>query len=139
MSIENVRPCDIINQGVTPDILLINTPATYQQGIIPDDEEPSFGMLRVAVAIEKAGFTAAYLDAHRRQMQLSEIDDVLYRLRPHSVGINPTSVNVPEAQEIAELCAQRGIPVILGGVHASLNPHAALNNFPMAKAATKGR
>lgn len=139
MSIEHVRPRGIINSE-HPDILLINVPATFQQGIIPDDEEPPFGMLRIAVASEKNGYKPALLDAHRARLNPSEIDDVLYGLKPRSVGINPTSVNVPEAQEIAELCANRGIPLILGGVHATLDPFTALKrDFPMARAVVKGK
>lgn len=138
MSIEHVRPLEAINSE-QPDILLINIPATFQQGIIPDDEEPPFGMLRIAVASEKHGYKPALLDAHRAKLTLPEIDDVLYGLKPKTVGINPTSVNVTEAQEIAELCAYRGIPLILGGVHATLNPFTALKDFPMALAVVKGK
>ena len=72
-------------------------------------------MLRIAVSSEKHGKKAALLDAHREKLNPSEIEDVLYGLKPKSLGINPTSVNVTEAQEIAELCAHRGIPLILGG------------------------
>ena len=139
MSIEHIRPREIINLG-QPDTLLINVPATFQQGIIPDDEEPPFGMLRIAVASEEYGYKPALLDAHRGKLTPSEIDDVLYGLKPKSVGINPTSVNVPEAQEIAELCAHHGIPLILGGVHATLDPFTALKeDFPMALAVVKGK
>lgn len=59
MSIEHVRPREIINSE-HPDILLINVPATFQQGIIPDDEEPPFGMLRIAVASEKTVINQHY-------------------------------------------------------------------------------
>lgn len=138
--LEKVKPSSVVKSGQSPDVLLINTPATYQQGIISDDEEPSFGLLRLAVATEQKGFVPAYLDAHKSRLSLNQIDDILYDLKPRSVGINPTSVNVPEAQEIAELCAQKGIPVIVGGVHTSLDPHRTLEvDFPMAKVAVKGK
>lgn len=138
MSIERVRPLEVVKQK-QPDILLINIPASFNQGIIPDDDEPPFGLLRIAVASEKHGYNPALLDAHRGKLPLSDIDDVLYGLNPKTVGINPTSVNVTEAQEIAELCARRGIPLILGGVNATLDPFTALKDFPMALAAVRGK
>jgi len=140
MNPERVRPLTVARSRTPPDILLINTPASFEQGIIPDDDEPSFGLLRIATAVETIGLMPAYLDAHRHKMGLPEIDDILFDLKPRSVGINPTSVNVSEAQEIAELCANRGIPVIIGGVHSTLDPQKALTiDFPMAKAAVRGR
>lgn len=139
MAIEHIRPREPGNSE-RPDILLINVPATFQQGIIPDEEQPPFGMLRVAVASEKYGYKPKLLDAHRAKLKPADIDDVLYGLRPKAVGINPTSVNVPEAQEIAELCAQRDISLVLGGVHATLDPFTALEkDFPMAQAVVKGK
>lgn len=140
MSIEHVRPREIIDEEKSPDILLINVPAAFQQGIIPEDEEPPFGLLRIAAAAEYHEYRPALLDAHRGKLHLSEIDDILYGLKPKSVGINPTSVNVEAAQEIAELCAERGMPLIIGGVHATLNPFSALEkDFPMAHAVIKGK
>lgn len=138
--LERVRPLSTALSGKNPNLLLINVPATYKQGVILEDEEPAFGLLRLAAVAEQMGYIPAYLDAHRSKMPLTDIDDVLYDLNPDSVGINPTSVNVPEAQEIAELCAKRNIPIIIGGVHASLDPYKTLEvDFPMAKVAVKGK
>lgn len=140
MSLEKVRPREILNNVERPNVLLINVPATFQQGIIPDDEEPPFGLLRIAVVLEKHGYKSALVDAHRAKLSLTEIDDILYGLKPRLVGINPTSVNVSEAREIAELCGRRSIPLIIGGVHATLGPFTALErDFPMALATVKGR
>ena len=122
------------------DLLLINVPATYEQGIIPDDEEPPFGLMRVATYAESQGHKVAIMDAHGHRLQPTEVDEILYDLKPRTVGLNPTSVNVPETQEIAEICARRGIPLIIGGVHATLDPLTALTkDFPMAYAAVRGR
>lgn len=115
MTIEHIRPREAIGFSQPPDILLINVPATFQQGFIPDDEEPPFGLIRIAEVCETHGFRPTLLDAHRSKLVPSEVDDILYGLKPRSVGINSTSVNIPEAQEIAELCVKRGIPLIVGG------------------------
>jgi len=120
------------------DILLINVPSSFQQGIIPDDDEPPFGLLRIVVTSKKDGFSPNILDAHRGKLNPSEIDDFLYGLKPKFVGINPTSVNIPEAQEIAEMAAIRGIPIIIGGVHATLSPQQAFKDFPTAYAIVRG-
>lgn len=139
MSLEHIRPLETIEKR-QPDILLINVPSSFQQGIIPDDDEPPFGLLRIASTTEQQGHTPAILDAHRAKLNPHEIDDVLYELKPMSVGINPTSVNVPEAQEIAEVCARHDIPLIIGGVHATLDTFNALKkDFPMALAVVKGK
>ncbi|MDP2586114.1 MAG: B12-binding domain-containing radical SAM protein [Candidatus Levybacteria bacterium] len=139
MSIEHIRPISSIKLG-PPDILFINVPASFQQGIIPDEEMPPFGILRLATTTEQHGHRPMLLDAHRAKLNLSEIDNVLYELKPKSVGINPTSINVLEAQGIAELCDQRKIPLILGGVHATLDPFTAIEkDFPMARAVVKGK
>ncbi|MFH1535720.1 MAG: B12-binding domain-containing radical SAM protein [Patescibacteria group bacterium] len=140
MSVEHIRPQDTIRPKQPPDILLINVPATFQQGIIPDDEEPPFGLIRIAEVCDIHGFKPALLDTHRSKLTVSEIDDVLYGIKPKLVGVNPTSVNIPEAQKIAELCTQRGIPLIVGGVHATLETFVCLKkDFPMSRAVVKGK
>lgn len=121
------------------DFLAINVPSTYQQGMIPDGEEPPWGMLRVVVtAREKFGFNSGILDAHRLKLQLEEINDQIVRTKARLVGINPTSVNVPEAMLIAKVCDEIGVPYILGGIHATLNPSIAHNDFPNAFAIVRG-
>ncbi len=56
------------------DFLAVNVPSTYQQGLIPDGEEPPWGFLRVVVtAREKFGFKAGILDAHRLKLFPDEI------------------------------------------------------------------
>ncbi len=69
MSIERVRPVEVIQKG-KPDVLLINVPASFQQGIIPDEGSPSFGLLRIAVVAEKHSYIPAILDAHRSKFKL---------------------------------------------------------------------
>lgn len=113
------------------DFVGINTPSSYQQGIIPEGEEPPFGLLRVVVAAaERHRFKAGILDAHCLNMDLGKIAEQLEKTRPKLVGINPTSVNVPEGQQIAQICREMSIPYVVGGVHASLDVKEARENFP---------
>lgn len=121
------------------DILAVNVPSTYQQGLIPDGEEPPWGMLRVvATAREIYGLNAGILDAHRLRLQPTEIGEQIHKTRSRMVGLNPTSVNVPEAQAIAEVCDRLGVPYILGGIHATLDPSIARADFPNASAIVRG-
>jgi anaerobic magnesium-protoporphyrin IX monomethyl ester cyclase len=121
------------------DFLAINVPSSYQQGMIPDGEEPPWGMLRVvAMARESFGFNAGILDAHRLRLQPDEIREQLLKTKAKIVGLNPTSVNVPEAMLIAHICDELNIPYILGGVHATLDPSIAREDFPNAFAIVRG-
>lgn len=110
------------------DFLAINVPSTYQQGVIPDGEVPPWGMLRVVVSAEDIyGFNSGILDAHALKLLPIDIANQIEKSQPSLVGINPTSVNVPEAKRIAAICDDLGIPYVLGGIHATLDPIAALN------------
>ncbi len=121
------------------DFLAINVPSTYQQGLIPDGEEPPWGLLRVvASARETHGYGAGILDAHRLKLSLKDIAAQIERSSPRIVGLNPTSVNVPEAIAIARICDERNIRYILGGIHATLDPIGARRDFPSVAAIVRG-
>jgi anaerobic magnesium-protoporphyrin IX monomethyl ester cyclase len=128
------------------DLLAINVPSTYQQGLIPDGEESPHGLLRIVAAANHLHeqrplyprLNAGLLDAHRLRLQPEEIREQLLLTNTRVVGINPTSINVPEAQAIAQICDQEGIPYILGGIHATLDPAIARADFPTAAAIVRG-
>lgn len=128
------------------DFLAINVPSTYQQGLIPDGEELPHGLLRIVSAANELyalnpnypKLNAGILDAHRLRLQPEEITEQIRKTTTGIVGLNPTSVNVPEAQAIAELCDEMGIPYILGGIHATLDPLLARLDFPNALAIVRG-
>lgn len=121
------------------DFLAIDVPSTYQQGFIPDGEEPPHGLLRVVASARKLHhFNAGILDAHRLKLQPDQIKNQLEIIKPKVVGLNPTSVNVPEAQLIAAMCDDLEIPYILGGIHATLDPKIAATDFPTYSAIVKG-
>lgn len=128
------------------DFLAINVPSTYQQGLIPDGEEAPHGLLRIIAAANDLHETkplypkveAGLLDAHRLRLQPSEIIDQILRTKTKVIGLNPTSVNVPEAQAIAKLCDEAGVSYVLGGIHATLDPTIARNDFPGAAAIIRG-
>jgi hypothetical protein len=129
------------------DFLAVNVPSTYQQGVIPDGEEAPHGLLRIIAAGRdlhvkmplQPRISAGLLDAHRLRLQPETIIGQIEKVAAKGVvGLNPTSVNVPEAQAIARLCDARGIPYILGGIHATLDPVIAREDFPNASAIVRG-
>ncbi|MCX7955658.1 MAG: B12-binding domain-containing radical SAM protein [Patescibacteria group bacterium] len=106
---------------------------------MPNDEEPPFGLLRLSVVLQEKGYKPAILDAHRGKMLPSAIEDVIYQLKPQTIGLNPTSVNLNEAAEIAEIAATKGIPLIIGGVHATLSPQQTFRDLPMVNVVVRGK
>jgi anaerobic magnesium-protoporphyrin IX monomethyl ester cyclase len=121
------------------DFLAVNVPSTYQQGLIPDGDEPPWGLLRVVVsARERFGFKAGILDAHRLKLQPDDIAAQIRSTGAKIVGMNPTSMNVSQATVIAEICDRIGVPYIVGGVHATLDPVKAASDFPNVMAIIRG-
>jgi anaerobic magnesium-protoporphyrin IX monomethyl ester cyclase len=128
------------------NFLAVNVPSTYQQGLIPDGEELPHGLLRIvsaannlhSVSSNYPKLNTGILDAHRLRLQPEKIAEQIKKTTTGIVGLNPTSVNVPEAQKIAELCDIMGIPYILGGIHATLDPLLARLDFPNVAAIVRG-
>ncbi|PIP57839.1 hypothetical protein COX03_00935 [Candidatus Woesebacteria bacterium CG22_combo_CG10-13_8_21_14_all_39_10] len=132
---ELVRPLRLKD----PDILFINVPTTFQQGVIADGEEPPWGLLRLATASTQIHrLSAGILDAHRLRLGVTEIESQIRSVRPRVIGINPTSMNVPEARQVANICSKLGIAYIVGGVHATLDPRIAKEDFSDAEAIVRG-
>jgi radical SAM superfamily enzyme YgiQ (UPF0313 family) len=124
--------------GGNYDMLMVDVPTSYQQGVIPDGEEPPHGMLRVISSARENGWDVGILDAHRLKLSPDQIYDQLKKIKPKSVGLNPTSVNVNEALPIADMCRDLGIPYVLGGIHATLDANIARKDFPDAYAIVRG-
>ena len=121
------------------DFVTVNINSTFQQGLIPDGEEPSWGLLRLVAAARKIhGLNAGILDSHRLKLKPQGIRAQLVNTRPSIIGINPTSVNVSEAQTVSRICDELEIPYIVGGVHATLDPKKAREDFSTAAAIVRG-
>ena len=56
----------------------------------------------------------------------------MQKIKPKSVGINPTSLNVEEAITISKMCDNLNIPILIGGIHATLDVKTARHDFPNA-------
>lgn len=140
MLLGKVRPSHVVLDKKRPDILMINVPVDFFYGDAGEDKFPPFGELRILAMVEKAGYVAAFLDAHRFSLSISEITEVINNLQPKLVGINPTSLNLEPAKEISKICIKANIPIIIGGVHATLDPiNTIKNDFPFAFAVVRGK
>lgn len=125
--------------GRNYDLLVVNVNSTFQQGLIPDGEELPWGLLRVvSAARDLHSLKAGILDSHRLRLMPKDLMQQFQIIEPKVVGLNPTSVNISEAQIIANICEQLKIPYVLGGVHATLNPTAAITDFPGVSAVVRG-
>ncbi|NMC35996.1 B12-binding domain-containing radical SAM protein [Candidatus Beckwithbacteria bacterium] len=129
-----------------PEVLGINVPATFpclHDGNSAEFlshrsiEEPPFGFLRVITAAREQGVKAMFMDAHKLGLSLGEIIHQIAVLKPSSIALNPTSVNLQEASVISQQARAIGIPVILGGVHATLDSDRALL-IPGVRAVIRG-
>ncbi|HSJ53647.1 MAG TPA: cobalamin-dependent protein, partial [Anaerolineae bacterium] len=71
-------------------------------------------------------YVAALTPPHWQVRIVDEVADELPGdLEPDLVGLTSLTITVPRAYEIARHYRQRGVPVVLGGVHATLQPDEA--------------
>jgi radical SAM superfamily enzyme YgiQ (UPF0313 family) len=54
------------------------------------------------------------------------VEDIDFSSRPNLVGISIQAPTAPYVYELSSFYRQRGIPVVVGGIHASLNPEEVL-------------
>ena len=69
-----------------------------------------------------AGLTPPDIDVSFTDERIEEID---FNDKPDLVGISSMTCQAYRAYEIAKIYREKGVPVVLGGVHPSLNPDEA--------------
>ncbi len=122
------------------DLMLINSPLSFSSDGLEKELEPSFGQLRIVAVLEKHGLKPSLLDLCRHPLSPEDIENVLFNASPKMVGLNPTSINIGPSQIIAEICKKLKIPLIIGGVHSTLDPKQTLHEyFPDAQIAVRGK
>jgi radical SAM superfamily enzyme YgiQ (UPF0313 family) len=83
------------------------------------------------------GFLAAYLEKHGHRVAIFDefagqnVAAGIHAYRPDLVGITATTSVVPHAINHAKACRAMGIPVVVGGVHASVRPRDMLRHCDM--------
>ena len=100
-------------------LLLINPVSRYRKGFARDltSKHPP-----LALAI-----IASYTPSHWKIKIIDENYQTFHFRDADLVGITSFTPSAPRAYEIAQQYRQRGIPVVFGGIHASMCPEEALN------------
>jgi len=99
-------------------LLLINPANTYRKGYLlrRESKQAPLGLGMVA-ALTPADWNVRIWDENFRPFQYREAD---------LVGVTAVTASVNRAYELAAIYREKGIPVILGGIHASYLPDEAL-------------
>src|SRR6185295_9757846 len=78
---------------------------------------PLAGLLAVAGALPRDRCEVVLTDEN--------IEPIDFALKADLVGISAMTCYVNRGYEIADACRERGVPVVMGGVHPSFMPHEA--------------
>lgn len=99
-------------------LILINPANTYRKGYLLRRESKQVPLgLGIIAALTPADWKVKILDENFREFQFREAD---------LVGITAVTASVNRAYEIAAVYREKGIPVVIGGIHASALPDEAL-------------
>ena len=99
-------------------LLLINPANSYRKGYLLRRESKQAPLaLGVIAALTPPGWQIRILDENFREFRFREAD---------LVGITAVTASANRAYEIAAIYRERGIPVVLGGIHASSLPDEAM-------------
>ena len=99
-------------------LLLINPANTYRKGYLLRRQSKQAPLaLGILAALTPSDWSVKILDENFREFRYREAD---------LVGITAVTASVNRAYEIAKLYRDKGIPVVIGGIHASSMPEEAL-------------
>ena len=99
-------------------LLLINPVNTYRKGYLLRRESKQAPLaLGILAALTPPDWSIKILDENFKEFRYREAD---------LVGITAVTASVNRAYEIAAMYRSKGIPVVLGGIHASSLPDEAL-------------
>jgi len=88
---------------------------------------PPLGVLYIASVLIGRGVEVGILDADADKMSIDDILSEIEHFDPAIVGITATTPTMNEAKGIAEVIKRhRDIPIILGGIHPTLNPEECI-------------
>lgn len=97
--------------------LIINC-LNFEEGMrLSEDSAEQLGILYIASSVRER-----FPDVEVK-VNYGVNEALLEEYRPDIVGLSSVSQNFHIAQRYAKLCKERGIPVIIGGVHMSTLPH----------------
>ncbi len=91
---------------------------------------PPIGLMYVAAALEKAGFTVQMLDNYLMKKPVEEVKELITKLNPLMVGITCGSATYARCVETAKAIkeAKPDCTIVVGGWHASYLPETLLSH-----------
>ncbi len=89
---------------------------------------PPMGLAYIAAVLKKNNVPVEILEANAWDLTHEQISNYIKSYSPDFVGITSTTSLIEEAHEIAKLC-EKGIKVVIGGVHASSMAQETLEKF----------
>ena len=111
-------------------ILLMTTAPPEKDTWYHGKRLPPIGLMYVASALEKAGFTVQMLDNYLMKKSLEEVKQLIANLNPMMVGITCGSATYARCVETAKTIkeAKPDCAVVVGGWHASYLPETLLSH-----------
>jgi len=118
-------------------IIFIDPPTSFEQmygdwdlsGV--DTYCPPLGLLYIASFVRKNGHTPYVIDMKMRDRSLQEISKFILSVKPDIVGISSMTINILNANKIAEQLKEGGLeaPIVVGGAHITAAPQETLRRF----------
>ncbi|HEY9754635.1 MAG TPA: cobalamin-dependent protein, partial [Oculatellaceae cyanobacterium] len=114
----------------TKTILLMTTAPPEKDTWYHGKRLPPLGLMYVASALEKAGFTVQMLDNYLMNKPLAEVKELITKLDPMMVGLTCGSATYARCVETAKLIKETKptCTVVVGGWHASYLPETLLSH-----------
>lgn len=98
-------------------VVLLQPPAAHHQSSI--EYEP-LGLAYLAASLEKAGHSAAILEADLNGWDCKRLADEALKLSPKLIGVTAAAIDYENALKTARLIKETStIPIVIGGPHAS--------------------
>ena len=114
-------------------LVLINPPFQRRvQRIAQTSVGPPLGLAYLAAAVRAGGHEVEILDANAMGWSVEEVSARAALREPHLVGITATTPTIDTAGAIAASWKARnpGVPVVIGGPHATALPQRTLREHP---------
>jgi anaerobic magnesium-protoporphyrin IX monomethyl ester cyclase len=114
----------------TKTILLMTTAPPEKDTWYHGKRLPPLGLMYVAAALEKAGFTVQMLDNYLMNKPAAEVKGLITKLNPMMVGLTCGSATYARCVETAKLVKETkpDCTVVVGGWHASYLPETLLSH-----------
>lgn len=111
-------------------VLLMTTPPPENGAWYLGKRLPPLGLMYVAAALEKAGFTVQMLDNYLQKKPIEELKQIISSFNPKMVGITCGSATYAKCIETAKAIkeANPDCTIVVGGWHASYLPETLLSH-----------